>query len=127
MVGLPMLNGFVGEFLILSSTFIGVSHGWAVAATLSVILGAAYMLWLVQRLFYGPESFMTIKKPVTDLSLRELIVLAPLAVLMLVMGLAPSLWMPAIEKSANSAQIKEAPALLDAPVSHFDMHGEAAQ
>ncbi len=56
MIGLPMLSGFVGEFLILSSTFTGVSRGWAVAAALGVILGAAYMLWLVQRLFYGPES-----------------------------------------------------------------------
>jgi NADH-quinone oxidoreductase subunit M len=56
MIGLPMLNGFVGEFLILSSTFIGVSRGWTVAAALGVILGAAYMLWLVQRIFYGPES-----------------------------------------------------------------------
>src|SRR5450631_1902566 len=46
MVGLPMLNGFVGEFLILSSTFTGVSRGWAIAATISVILGAAYMLSL---------------------------------------------------------------------------------
>ena len=56
MIGLPMLSGFVGEFLILSSTFTGVSKGWAIAATLGVILGAAYMLWLVQRIFYGPES-----------------------------------------------------------------------
>ena len=56
MIGLPMLNGFIGEFLILSSTFTGVSRGWAIAAALGVILGAAYMLWLVQRLFYGPRE-----------------------------------------------------------------------
>jgi NADH-quinone oxidoreductase subunit M len=127
MVGLPMLNGFVGEFLILSSTFAGVSRGWAVAATLSVILGAAYMLSLVQRLFYGPESSMTLKKPAVDLSFREMAVLAPLALLMLVMGLAPSIWMPAIEKSAHSAQIKETTVLLDSSVSHSEMHVEAAQ
>ena len=53
MIGLPMLNGFVGEFLILSTTFTSVSMGWAIAATVGVILGAAYMLWLVQRLFLG--------------------------------------------------------------------------
>ena len=58
MIGLPLMNGFVGEFLILSSTFTGVSHRWAVVATLGVILSAAYMLWLVQRVFYGPESKM---------------------------------------------------------------------
>ena len=63
MIGLPMLSGFVGEFLILSSTFGSVSHGWAIAATLGVILGAAYMLWLVQRLFYGPQSEMVAASP----------------------------------------------------------------
>ena len=62
MIGLPLLNGFVGEFLILSSTFTGVSRGWAVAATVGVILGAAYMLWLVQRLFYGPESKLAVSE-----------------------------------------------------------------
>ncbi len=65
MIGLPMLNGFVGEFLILSSTFSGVSRGWAVVATLGVILSAAYMLWLIQRLFYGPESQMASSKSCT--------------------------------------------------------------
>jgi NADH-quinone oxidoreductase subunit M len=98
MIGLPMLNNFVGEFLILSSTFIGVSRGWAIAASLGVILGAAYMLWLVQRIFYGPESELTKSKPVDDLHFRELAVLVPLTVLMLVMGLAPSLWLPSIEQ-----------------------------
>ncbi len=63
MIGLPMLNGFVGEFLILSSTFTGVSRGAAIAATLSVILGAAYMLWLMQRLFYGTESNLATSVP----------------------------------------------------------------
>ena len=71
MIGLPMLNGFVGEFLILSSTFTGVSRGWAIAATLGVILGAAYMLWLVQRLFYGPESELAASTPPTDLRARR--------------------------------------------------------
>ncbi len=56
MIGLPMLSSFIGEFIILSSTFIGVSRGWTIAAALGVILGAAYMLSLVQRLFYGTES-----------------------------------------------------------------------
>lgn len=106
MIGLPILNGFVGEFLILSSTFSGVGHGWAVAATISVILGAAYMLWLIQRLFYGPESQMALSRPAADLHLNELAALVPLAVLMLVMGLAPSIWIPAIEKSANPQQLK---------------------
>ena len=107
MIGLPMLNNFVGEFLILSSTFTGVSKGWSIAAALGVILGAAYMLWLVQRLFYGPESPLAASMPGDDLHFRELAVLWPLAVLMLVMGVAPSLWLPAIEKGVQFPQIKE--------------------
>jgi NADH-quinone oxidoreductase subunit M len=105
MIGLPMLGGFIGEFLILSSTFTGVSKGWAVAAAVGVILGAAYMLWLVQRLFYGPESKLALSKPPDDLHFRELAVLWPLAVLMLVMGLAPMLWLPAIETAFPRVQL----------------------
>ena len=93
MIGLPLLNGFVGEFLILSSTFAGVSQRWAVVATLGVILSAAYMLWLVQRLFYGPESKLS-AKPAADLRSGEQLVLWPLAVLMLVMGVAPNYLAP---------------------------------
>jgi NADH-quinone oxidoreductase subunit M len=101
MIGLPMLSGFVGEFLILSSTFTGLSKGWAIAAALGMILSAAYMLWLVQRLFYGPESALAASKPPADLRLRELAVLWPLAVLMLVMGLAPMLWLPSIQQGVQ--------------------------
>ena len=89
MIGLPMLSGFIGEFVILSSTFTGVSRSAAVLAALGVILGAAYMLWLVQRLFYGPESALATSKPATDLRFGELAVLTPLVVLMLVMGSRP--------------------------------------
>jgi NADH-quinone oxidoreductase subunit M len=104
MIGLPMLSGFVGEFLIDSSTFIGVSKGWAIAATLGVIPGAAYMLWLVQRLFFGPESALTASKPAADLRSGQLAILWPLAVLMLVMGLAPSFWLQSIEKGIRLPQ-----------------------
>ncbi len=97
MIGLPMLNGFVGEFLILSSTFAGVSQRWAVVATVGVILSAAYMLWLVQRLFYGPQSQMAVGMAAADLRFGEQAILWPFAVLMLVMGIAPSIWMSAIE------------------------------
>jgi NADH-quinone oxidoreductase subunit M len=101
MIGLPILSGFVGEFLILSSTFSGVSRNWAVAASLGVILGATYMLWLVQRLFYGPQSELIASKPADDLHLREIALLCPLAILTLVMGLAPSIWLRAIEQSVR--------------------------
>jgi NADH-quinone oxidoreductase subunit M len=108
MIGLPVLNGFIGEFLILSSTFTGVSKGWAIAASVGMILSAAYMLWLVQRLFYGPESQMTAARAAGDLHFRELAVLWPLAALMLAMGVAPMLWLPSIEKGVRPPQFRAA-------------------
>jgi NADH-quinone oxidoreductase subunit M len=108
MIGLPMLNNFVGEFLILSSTFTAVNKTLAILATLGVILGAAYMLWLVQRIFYGPESERT-AAPANDLRMGELAILGPLALLMLVMGLAPSLWLPAIEQGTRV--VKQVPTI----------------
>jgi NADH-quinone oxidoreductase subunit M len=107
MIGLPILSGFVGEFLILSSTFTGVSNGWAIAASLGVILGAAYMLWLVQRLFYGPLSDLAKSRPADDLHFRELAVLWPLAVLMLVMGVAPSTWLTTIQTGVHPPPLHE--------------------
>jgi NADH-quinone oxidoreductase subunit M len=101
MMGLPLLSGFVGEFVILSSTFTGVSRGWAIAAALGVILSAAYMLWLVQRLFYGPESTLALSRPPVDLRFGELVALTPLVLLMLVMGVAPSLWFRTIQTGVH--------------------------
>jgi len=100
MIGLPMLGGFVGEFLILLGTFTGVSKGWAIAATLGVILGAAYMLWLVQRIFYGPESKLAASMPPLDLRFSQMTVMWALAALMLAMGLAPMAWLPTIDEGA---------------------------
>ncbi len=111
MIGLPMLNGFIGEFLVLSSTFTGVSRAWAVWGTVGVILSAAYMLWLVQRIFYGTESELVVSRPATDLGFAESIAVWPLAVLMLVMGLAPWLWMRAIEAGPNPLEWRNALAL----------------
>ena len=97
LVGLPMLNGFIGEFLVLSGSFPAYPR-WVAAATLGVILSAAYMLWLVQRIFYGKENKQLPSAP--DLGLREHLILWPLAALMLVMGVATHAWLPAIH-SAN--------------------------
>src|SRR5208337_5459725 len=108
MIGLPMLGGFVGEFIILSSTFTQVSRGWAIAAALGVILGAAYMLGLVQHLFYGPESTLAASKPGNDLHFGEMAMLVPLVVLMLVMGLAPSLWTNSIQTGVHPTSLNGA-------------------
>jgi NADH-quinone oxidoreductase subunit M len=106
MIGLPMLSGFIGEFVILSNTFGAVNRTAAVLAALGVILGAAYMLSLVQHLFYGPESALTSSKPAHDLRIGQLAVLVPLVVLMLVMGLAPSLWLNSIQTGVHPPPIK---------------------
>ncbi len=106
MIGLPLLNGFVGEFLILSSTFISVSQRWAVVATLGVILSAAYMLWIVQRIFYGLDS----KLPdvgAADLRFGEQLVLWPLAVLMLVMGVSPNFWLRTIQMAPKPIMVQQ--------------------
>ena len=109
LIGLPMLNGFVGEFLVLSSTFAGASRTLAVIATAGVILSAAYMLWLIQRIFLGPisdiASNLEDRDRDFDLDFRERLVLWPLAVLMLVMGLAPALWLRAIEPAIQPATL----------------------
>jgi NADH-quinone oxidoreductase subunit M len=117
MIGLPLLNSFIGEFLILSSTFTQVNRGWAVAATFGVILSAAYMLWLMQRLFYGQPSALA-ETQARDLGFHELAAVAPLAVLMLVMGVAPMLWMNSISDVHPPPQIPPASARSgDAPGS----------
>ena len=101
MIGLPMLNGFIGEFLVLSSTFTGGHRRWAAVATLGVILSAAYMLTLVQKIFYGPSSGAVTGNPtpnhLLDLDMREKLVLYSLATLMLVMGVCPNLWLSGIQ------------------------------
>lgn len=97
LIGLPLLNGFVGEFLILSGSFAS-DPVWIGVATLGVILSAAYMLGMVQRIFYGPQSGMVEERPAYDFSARENILLWPMAVLMLAMGVASPVWIRAIDQ-----------------------------
>ena len=86
-VGLPALNGFVGEFLILTGTFR--SLGWpAIVATSGVVLAAIYLLKMVQLTLWGPIT-KDENRNLPDLSLRELAALIPLCVLMLWIGVAP--------------------------------------
>jgi NADH-quinone oxidoreductase subunit M len=96
LIGLPLMNGFVGEFLILSGSFAG-HVAWVSAATAGVILSAAYMLWLIQRVFYGSESSMVTELTRPDMDFRERIAVWPMALLMLVMGVASPLWIRAID------------------------------
>ncbi len=96
LVGLPILNGFVGEFLVLSSAF--ATHvAWGTVATLGVITSAAYALTFIQKVFYGRQSTLVSHRiNVRDVNGREHVMLWPFIVLMLVMGVASPYWMRAI-------------------------------
>ncbi len=108
LIGLPILNGFVGEFLILSSSF--ATHPLLGAlATLGVILSAAYMLGMIQKIFYGQQSALVANRAVRDVVSREYIALWPMAILMLIMGVASPYWIKAIE-SGISGLADHAPA-----------------
>ncbi|HXS14026.1 MAG TPA: NADH-quinone oxidoreductase subunit M [Acidobacteriaceae bacterium] len=99
-IGFPMLNGFVGEFLILSGamqTFITHHVLWTVVGTTGVIFSAAYMLWMIQRVFYGSLGLRPEEVPGWDINAREHIELWPLAILFLVMGIFSPYWTRAID------------------------------
>jgi NADH-quinone oxidoreductase subunit M len=96
-IGLPMLNNFVGEFLVLQGAAIA-NFTWAVYASIGVILSACYMLWLYQRVFYGqvdPE----VLGHVGDLSLREWAAVVPLIVMMVWMGVYSQSFLPPVSRS----------------------------
>lgn len=104
-VGLPMLNGFVGEFLILSGTmqsFYGHHVFWTVVGTTGVIFSAAYMLWMIQRVFYGETGIRPDEVSGWDLTAREHTELWPFAALFLLMGIFSPYWMRAIDRFGTS-------------------------
>ncbi len=86
-IGLPGLNGFVGEFLILVGTF-RVNVLYAVLGTAGVILAAVYMLWMFQRVMFGPVRQET-NRGLMDLTPREVAVLTPVLVLIVWIGIYP--------------------------------------
>ena len=91
-VGLPMLNSFVGEFLILSGTASNTLTAcpwlWTTIATTGVIFAAAYLLTMIQRVFYANLGSTTAEKPGWDITAREHLALWPMVVLFLFMGLS---------------------------------------
>jgi len=96
-MGLPLLNNFVGEYLVLQGVA-QASFRWAVFAAIGVILAACYMLWLYQRVFFG-EARPELAAHMRDLSGREWAVALPLVVLMIWMGTATQSFLPPITKS----------------------------
>jgi NADH-quinone oxidoreductase subunit M len=99
-IGLPGLNGFVGEFLVLIGSF-ATLPSLAVVAAGGVILAAIYLLWAYERVFTGvPDKAEN--KALADLSVREISLLAPLAALVLVLGLYPAVLLDKIAPSTES-------------------------
>ena len=99
-MGLPMLNNFVGEYLVLQGTA-QVNFRWAVFAAIGVILSACYMLWLYQRVFFG-ETPASVRPHMRDSSAREWAAMAPLLVLMVWMGTFTQTFMPPIATAGAS-------------------------
>lgn len=116
-IGLPGTNGFAGEFLVLAGMF---QRGWAeaptgvagqlrwisVLAVFGVVLGAWYMLWLVQRIFFGPlrePASSQHDTPIRDLAPREIVALVPLAVFVFWIGIYPQFFLRPMAPSLNQA------------------------
>lgn len=124
-IGLPGLNGFAGEFLLLTGMF---QRGWAgiegpiawqlkaiaVIAVLGVVIGAWYMLWLVERVFFGPLREPTghhgENDPPHDLSFREIVALSPLVVFVVWIGIAPGQFLnrmaPALDPLSDRLEVE---------------------
>ncbi len=98
-IGLPTLNGFVGEFTILIGAFLH-SWTWAIFAASGIVLGAAYMLWMYQRVFFG-EVKNDKNKGLPDLNLRERWTLIPLIVIAFWIGLYPKPFFNLMEPTVN--------------------------
>jgi NADH-quinone oxidoreductase subunit M len=96
-IGLPGLNGFIGEFLIMLGSYV---QSWTavVFAVTGVILGALYMLWTYERVMYGPIT-KKVNETIRDLNGREIATMVPLMVLMVVMGLYPKFIIARMEPS----------------------------
>jgi NADH-quinone oxidoreductase subunit M len=100
-IAVPGTNGFIGEFLVLLGTFkSNLGLGFGALATLGVILGAAYMLWMVQKVFFGSLTHRE-NQFLKDMNLREFITVAPFLVLVLVMGLQPQPFLDRLAPSTN--------------------------
>ncbi|HVF54299.1 MAG TPA: NADH-quinone oxidoreductase subunit M [Actinomycetota bacterium] len=119
-IGLPGLNGFVGEFLVLLGTFVAY-RWWVIPAAAGIILAAVYLLWAYQRVFQG-EITDDANRSIKDMNLREAIMLAPILVLIVAIGVYPKPFLERIEPAAQLVvrQLNEAsviPGAVHVPVA----------
>jgi NADH-quinone oxidoreductase subunit M len=105
-LGLPLLNGFIGEFLILLGAFASpVPHArlFAVLGATGVILSAVYLLWMLQRVVFG-EITKKENAGLEDMNAREKLALVPLIAMAILMGVGPTLFLRESEKSVNQVR-----------------------
>jgi NADH-quinone oxidoreductase subunit M len=124
-IGLPGLNGFVGEFLILIGSF-ETARWWVVVATLGVILAALYLLWAYQRVFHGEPS--EANKTFPEITRREGLLLGVFVAAIVFTGIYPKPMLNRIEPSVNKL-IEHVELRTDyhQPVSKGEVHGEAGE
>ncbi|MBF0454731.1 MAG: NADH-quinone oxidoreductase subunit M [Magnetococcales bacterium] len=103
-VGLPGTNGFVGEFLILLGAFLA-NKGVAIVATTGLVLGAAYMLWLYKKVFFGLMESEEVKA-LKDMNRRELAIFAPLIILVLWIGFYPGPFLEIMHSSVEQLLVQ---------------------
>lgn len=104
-IGLPGLNGFVGEFLILLGSFkSNVLNNWwyTVFAASGVIFAAVYLLWMYQRVVFGEIKNLNLKNELTDMNNRELLILIPILIFIVWIGIYPTTFLKLTEVSAQS-------------------------
>ena len=123
-VGVPGLNGFVGEFLILTGAFVA-HRWWAVVAAAGVILAALYLLWAYQRVFHGTPNEANASTP--DLTWQEKLVMLPLVGLIVFLGVYPKPVIERMEPAVNAliehmeaVEGFESPTVGDRPEGSFD-------
>src|SRR5947207_5782745 len=117
-IGLPTLNGFIGEFLILQGVFV-VSKMWAAFAASGVVLGAAYMLYLYQRTMFGKIENPKNER-LLDMGQREFVTFAPLLILAVWMGIYPAPFLRRLEKSVQHIVERVSPQYAQAYAANCD-------
>jgi len=127
-LGLPLLNGFIGEFVILRGVY-EVNPKYVAWAVIGIVLGAAYLLWLYQRVMFGPVTQFA-NEDLPDLNLREYATLVPLVILAFWIGIYPKPFFALIEKPVENIVRQVNPNFYQAEhpkLPPADLHAAAAE
>jgi NADH-quinone oxidoreductase subunit M len=136
-IGVPGTNGFVGEFMVITGTFVSNHLGHvngiqAVGAAVGVILGALYMLSVVQKMFFGPITRRE-NRNLPDINGREMVAVSPLIVMIFVIGFFPNIFLSRMKEAvarvqedyATRSEMNPAPRFYDGPVKLLSRKTEA--